>query len=367
VGGVVLFGTPQLPEAYRALDHTEMEQRVRQIKVELGDRLVILGHHYQKDEVFQFADFSGDSLKLARQAADQNTAEYIVFCGVHFMAETADILTTDKQAVLLPDLKAGCSMADMASMEQLEECWETLQPILGDTLLPMTYVNSTADIKAFCGKNGGLTCTSSNASSMFEWAWQQRRRILFLPDEYLGRNTGVAMGVPRNQMAVYNPHTRQLEGVTGSVEDLRLILWKGFCSVHQQFRPEHVRQIRHNAPDMSVLVHPECHHDVVQLADDNGSTEYIIRQVQNAPAGSAWAIGTEVNLVQRLAKQHPEQRIRLLSDMLCPCLTMNRIDLPHLLWALETCLQGNPVNRIVVSEEIARDARTALNRMLALS
>lgn len=362
----VLFATPQLPEKYQQMSHDEMEERVKQIKQEMGNDLVILGHHYQKNEVFQFADFAGDSLKLSQQAAEVDS-RYIIFCGVHFMAETADILTTKEQKVILPDLKAGCSMADMADFEQTEECWEHLMPLFGDTITPITYVNSTAAIKAFCGRNGGLTCTSSNADKVLKWAFEHKERVLFLPDEHLGRNTGVKMGIPLEQMAIYNPQTGQLEDVQCELEDVRIILWKGFCSVHQQFKPEHVHQTREQYPNMRVIVHPECSYDVVQLADDNGSTEYIIKQLRHAPAGSEWAVGTEVNLVQRLAQQFPEQKIKLLSDMICPCLTMNRIDLPHLLWTLEECLQGQAVNQISVEPDIAKDGKLALERMLDLS
>ncbi|MDQ0340149.1 quinolinate synthase [Caldalkalibacillus uzonensis] len=352
------------PEMFYQWPVDEMEARVRVIKQALGDQLVILGHHYQKDEVFQFADFTGDSLKLAQLAAQQHQASYIVFCGVHFMAETADILTSENQTVILPDLKAGCSMADMADDEQVEECWELLTGLFGETVVPMTYVNSTAAIKAFCGRNGGLTCTSSNAKNMFQWAFSHKERILFLPDEHLGRNTAASLGIPLEEMAVYNPLTRELEDVQTKLDQIKVILWKGFCSVHQHFKLEHVQRVRQRDPQIKVLVHPECNYDVVCAADDSGSTEYIIRQVQNAPPGSKWAIGTEVNLVQRLAKTHPEQTIRLLNDMICPCLTMNRIDLPHLLWALESIYQGDNVNPIRVETDVAREARIALERML---
>lgn len=361
-----LFTSTQLPVKYRDLTVEEMEARVRNIKEEMGEALVILGHHYQREEVFQFADFSGDSLKLARQAAETD-ARYIVFCGVHFMAETADILSSDGQQVILPDLRAGCSMADMADLEQTERCWETIQAKFGDTVIPVTYVNSSAAIKAFVGRNGGLTCTSSNAVKIFRWALEEKERILFLPDEHLGRNTGVKMGIPTEQMAVYNPHTGELEDVRCDEEDIRVILWKGFCSVHQHFRPEDVQRIREKYPQMTVLVHPECRHEVVRLADEDGSTEYIMNRLENAPPGSAWAIGTEVNLVQRLVDKHKDKHIRLLSDMICPCMTMNRIDLPHLVWVLEECSRDRAVNRITVAPEIARDALKALDRMLSLS
>jgi quinolinate synthase len=345
----------------------QMEARVREIKDRLGKRLIILGHHYQKDEVFQFADFTGDSLKLAQLAAGQKEAQYIVFCGVHFMAETADILTAPDQQVILPDLKAGCSMADMADDEQVEACWEWLQEEFGDTVIPVTYVNSSAAIKAFCGAHGGLTCTSSNAQNVFQWAFKQKERLLFLPDEHLGRNTAARLGIPLEEMAVYNPLTGQLEEVHTDADKIKVILWKGFCSVHQHFKPEHVRRVREKDPQVKVLVHPECSYEVVQAADDCGSTEYIIRQVKHASPGTRWAIGTEVNLVQRLANQYADQKIKLLNEMICPCLTMNRIDLPHLLWSLEQIEAGQAPNRIVVDQEVARLAKVALDRMLALS
>lgn len=363
----LLFSEVGLPDQYRLMERSDMEHKVTQIKQRLGQQLVILGHHYQKDEVFQFADFSGDSLKLAQQAEQSTQAQYIVFCGVHFMAETADILTSARQKVILPDLKAGCSMADMADYDQTEECWEHVTEWFGDTIIPMTYVNSTAAIKAFCGHYGGLTCTSSNAEKMFHWAYEQKQRILFLPDEHLGRNTGVKLGIPLEQMVVYNPQTRQLEEVHGPLEEVRVILWKGFCSVHQQFKVEHVHQTREQFPNMNILVHPECSYDVVQQADDNGSTEYIIQRLKEAQPGTEWAIGTEYNLVQRLAKEHANKKIKLLSDMICPCLTMNRIDLPHLLWALEQCEAGQAMNQIKVQEPISTQAKLALDRMLVLS
>lgn len=358
---------PTVAMQYAHLDRKQMEERVKKIKAQLGERLVILGHHYQKDEVFQFADFTGDSLKLAQQAARQTEAQYIVFCGVHFMAETADILTSPHQQVILPDLKAGCSMADMADDEQVETCWAKLQSLFGDTVLPITYVNSTAAIKAFCGEHGGLTCTSSNAKKVFQWAFKQKERLLFLPDEHLGRNTGVQLGIPLEEMAIYNPITEELEEVHTDLEKIKVILWKGFCSVHQHFKREHVLRAREKDPTVQVLVHPECSYEVVKEADLCGSTEYIINQVKQAPPGTSWAIGTEVNLVQRLAHQHPEQTIKLLNEMICPCLTMNRIDLPHLLFALEQIEHNQPINRIVVEEEVAHWAKVALERMLALS
>jgi quinolinate synthase len=355
-----------LPDAYRKLSSEELDERIRRAKEQLGKDLVILGHHYQRDDVIQYADFRGDSLKLAKIGAEQKEAKYIVFCGVHFMAETADTLAGPNQMVILPDLQAGCSMADMADIEDVEIAWEIMQKKWGDTIIPVTYVNSTAAIKAFVGKQGGTTCTSSNAHRVLEWAFQQKKRILFLPDQHLGRNTAYDMGVPLEQMVVWNPQTAELEEVKGDLADVKMILWKGHCSVHQKFTVEQIERVRKNDPEMKVIVHPECSFEVVQQADYSGSTEYIIKTIQAAPAGSKWAVGTEVNLVQRLANEHPEQKIILLSTTMCPCLTMNRIDRPHLLWALESIVNGEPINQIKVDEETAELSRLALNRMLAI-
>ncbi|MDA8354339.1 MAG: quinolinate synthase NadA [Firmicutes bacterium] len=357
---------PALPDTYRNLSHRELGQRIQQAKERLGRDLVIMGHHYQRDDVIQFADFTGDSLELARIAEQQRDARSIVFCGVHFMAETADILTGEEQIVILPDMQAGCSMADMADIDELEEAWEVMQEELGDTILPVTYVNSTAAIKAFVGRHGGTTCTSSNARGVLEWAFARKKRILFLPDQHLGRNTAYAMGIPLEQMAVWDPIGGDWEAVQGPMEDLRVLLWKGHCSVHTKFTVDQIREVREQDPETRVIVHPECTFDVVQAADEDGSTSYIIRQIESAPAGSKWAVGTEVNLVQRLAQNHPEQEIRLLSRTMCPCLTMNRIDRPHLLWALESLIEGKPVNRVTVGPDTAYWARTALERMLAI-
>ncbi|PTX53685.1 quinolinate synthetase [Melghirimyces profundicolus] len=357
---------PALPEKYRNLSHREYDERIQGAKDRLGADLVILGHHYQRDDVIRFADFTGDSLELARIAEGQKQARYIVFCGVHFMAETADILTGDDPIVILPDMKAGCSMADMADIDELEEAWEVMTEELGDTILPITYVNSTAAIKAFVGRRGGTTCTSSNARGVLEWAFARKKRILFLPDQHLGRNTAHAMGIPLEQMAVWDPIDGEWEEEKGPMEDLRVLLWKGHCSVHTKFTVEQIRDVRERDPETQVIVHPECTFDVVQAADENGSTSWIIRKIGEAPPGSKWAVGTEVNLVQRLARTHPEQRISLLSRTMCPCLTMNRIDRPHLLWALESLQEGRPVNRVSVDRETAHWARTALERMLSI-
>lgn len=352
-------------EAYTGLSSEELDRRIAAAKERLGRDLVILGHHYQRDDVIAFADHRGDSLKLARIAAELD-ARYIVFCGVHFMAETADILTADEQIVVLPDLNAGCSMADMAAIEDVEVCWDLLTEQFGDTIIPVTYVNSTAAIKAFVGQRGGLVCTSSNAEKVFAYAWAQKKRILFLPDEHLGRNTGVAFGLSLSEMAVYDPQEMALAYPHGE-GDPRLILWKGHCSVHQRFEPHHVHEVRRRYPGIRVLVHPECRYETVQLADACGSTEFIIRTVRQAPPGTKWAIGTEHNLVNRLAKEHPEQFILSLNERICPCLTMNRIDRPHLLWALENLVAGTPHNVIRVAPEVARWAKVAIDRMLALA
>lgn len=359
-------GQVALPERYTNMSVEEMEQRVREIKEKFGEELFLPGHHYQKDEVVKFSDSTGDSLQLAQVAAQNTKAKYIVFCGVHFMAETADILTTDEQVVILPDMRAGCSMADMADIEQTERAWPKLHELFGDTILPLTYVNSTAAIKAFCGRNGGATVTSSNAKQMVAWAFTQKERILFLPDQHLGRNTAYDLGVPLEHMAVWDPQTDELE-YEGNLEDIKVILWKGHCSVHQNFTVKNVENIRKQYPDMNVIVHPECCREVVAVSDYAGSTKYIIDMIEQAPAGSKWAIGTEMNLVQRIIAQHPDKHIVSVNPYMCPCLTMNRIDLPHLLWTLESLEKGEVVNVIQVDKEVAKDALLALDRMLALA
>ncbi|KAA0549262.1 quinolinate synthase NadA [Bacillus sp. BGMRC 2118] len=356
--------THALPDSYKDMTDAEMEQRVQEIKEKFGDRLYIPGHHYQKDEVIQFADTTGDSLQLAQQSAANSKAEFIVFCGVHFMAETADILTDDHQKVILPDMRAGCSMADMANIHQTERAWTKLQHVFGDTILPLTYVNSTAAIKAFCGKNGGATVTSSNAIEMVEWAFTQKERILFLPDQHLGRNTAYDLGVPLSEMAVWNPVTDELE-YEGDLTTIKVILWKGHCSVHENFTVHNIEQIRKNHPGMNIIVHPECSREVVSQSDFAGSTKYIIDTINKAEPGTKWAIGTEMNLVKRIITQHPDKEIISLNPHMCPCLTMNRIDLPHLLYSLETLEKGETINIISVEKEIAEYAVVALNRMLA--
>lgn len=355
-----------LPQRYRDMEPEEMERRVSEIKRKFGDRLFIPGHHYQKDEVIRFADRRGDSLKLARMSADNKAAEFIVFCGVHFMAETADMLTGPDQKVILPDLRAGCSMADMADIDQTERGWRVMQQTFGDTILPLTYVNSTAAIKSFVGRHGGATTTSSNAADIIEWAFTQKERILFLPDQHLGRNTAYSLGIPLDQMAVWDPIEGAFE-CDGPLEEVRVILWKGHCSVHEKFNTKHIESLRNRHEDINIIVHPECTWEVVQASDYSGSTNDIIQTIERAEPGTRWAIGTEMNLVNRIIKEHPDKNIVSLNPFMCPCLTMNRIDLPHLLWSLEKLQEGEVVNRITVRPEIREHAIIALNRMLELS
>jgi quinolinate synthase len=365
--------SPPLPgarpfSAYAALPAEEIRARSREARRRLGQRLVILGHHYQRESVIEFADFRGDSFKLSQLAAAQAAAEFIVFCGVHFMAESADILRQPHQTVILPDLKAGCSMADMADTEDVEEAWERLVRTHGDTLTPVTYMNSSAALKAFCGQREGAVCTSSNARAVLEWAWSRKPRVLFFPDQHLGRNTAFAMGVPLEHMGEWDYRAEDLDAANARCHapETRLVLWKGFCSVHTKFTLQQVREARAEDPGVQVLVHPESPFEVVRSADRVGSTEFIIEQVRKAPAGASWAIGTEINLVHRLALEHPEQRIRSLQRHVCPCATMNRIDPAHLLWALENLAEGHVVNPIRVPEAVKRHARAALDRMLSL-
>ena len=346
----------------------DLVARAAAAKAKLGDRLFILGHHYQRDEVIGFADVTGDSFKLAQQAAARPEAEYIVFCGVHFMAESADILTTDAQQVILPDLAAGCSMADMATAEQVERCWERLEDLgIASQVVPVSYMNSSADIKAFTGRHGGTICTSSNAERALEWAFAKGMQVLFLPDQHLGRNTAVRdLGLSLDDCVVYNPH-RPDGGLTDDqLRDAKMILWRGHCSVHGRFTPECVDEVRERVPGVNVLVHPECRHEVVEKADYVGSTERIIALLNEAEPGSAWAIGTELNLVKRLAAEHPDKQIVFLDKSVCYCSTMNRIDLPHLVWTLEALADGRVPNVIEVDADTAHFARVALEQMLAL-
>ena len=348
----------------------DLVARARAAKEALGDRVFVLGHHYQRDEVIEFADVTGDSFKLAREAAARPEAEFVVFCGVHFMAESADILTSEQQQVILPDLAAGCSMADMAALAQVEDAWDALADAgVVDAVVPVTYMNSSADIKAFCGRHGGAVCTSSNAQVALEWAFDQRPdgKVLFLPDQHLGRNTAVLeLGIPLEQCVVWNPHKPGGGLTVDELRAARVILWKGHCSVHGRFSAQCVDDVRERVPGVQVLVHPECTHEVVTKADLVGSTEFIIKTVEAAPAGSSWAIGTELNLVQRLANAHPEQQITFLDKTVCYCSTMNRIDLPHFVWAMENLVAGTVVNRIRVDPETERWAQVALQRMLDL-
>jgi quinolinate synthase len=374
---LLLLGRESDPRSERGVDcpgdlpapsDPDLVARARAAKARLGERVFVLGHHYQRDEVIEFADVTGDSFKLARDAAARPDAEYIVFCGVHFMAESADILTSDRQQVILPDLAAGCSMADMATAEQVAECWDVLADAgVAGTTVPVAYMNSSADIKAFTGRHGGTICTSSNARRALEWAFEQGEKVLFLPDQHLGRNTAVRdMGLSLDDCVVYNPH-KPGGGLTAEqLRAAKMILWRGHCSVHGRFSLESVEDVRARIPGVNVLVHPECKHEVVTAADHVGSTEHIIKMLDEAPAGSAWALGTELNLVRRLAAAHPDKQIVFLDKTVCFCSTMNRIDLPHLVWTLESLADGKPVNRIQVDPETEHFAKAALEQMLAL-
>jgi quinolinate synthase len=351
---------------YAGLSAQELDERITKAKKELGSRLVILGHHYQRDEVVKFADYRGDSLRLSQFAAHRPEAEFIVFCGVHFMAESADILSGDRQTVILPDLNAGCSMADMADLEQVEVCWEALTAANRGKIVPVTYINSTAAIKAFVGKNDGAVCTSSNARKVMEWALARGEKALFLPDEHLGRNTGYGLGIPLDKMVVWNPHEDNGGLTDGEIAEARIYLWKGHCSVHQRFRPEHVQRVRKSHPGIRVIAHPECSWEVCQAADEVGSTEHILKRVVEAPAGTAWAVGTEIHMIRRLAQEHPDRLVVSLDDCVCMCSTMFRISPQHLCWTLESLCAGQVVNRVSVDPETKRWALDALNRMLEI-
>ncbi len=356
--------TGELPEAS---DPTLVE-RAKVARAALGDRALVLGHHYQRDEVIDFADITGDSFKLAQSAAAQSSAEYIIFCGVHFMAESADILTSSKQKVILPDLAAGCSMADMATANQVEKCWQELTEVgVADRTIPVTYMNSSAAIKSFTGEHGGTICTSSNAQKTMEWAFTQGEKILFLPDQHLGRNTAVqSLGLSLDDCVLWNPW-KPMGGLTReAIKAAKVILWRGHCSVHGKFTKQSIDEVRLRVPGIQVLVHPECQHEVIKNADVVGSTEQIIRTVNASPAGSKWAIGTELNLVSRLAKNNPDKQIIFLDKDVCYCSTMNRIDLPHLVWAMESLVSGHVVNQISVDPRVAKFSRIALEQMLAL-
>jgi len=356
-----------LPERYLGLSDEEMDARITAARAKLGRRLVILGHHYQRDEVIKFADYTGDSFKLAGEIAKHPDAEFIVFCGVHFMAESADVLSAPHQQVVLPDLAAGCSMADMAAPEQLEMCWSDLEQMGVGSVIPVTYINSAASIKAFCGERGGVVCTSSNAAATLKWAWERGERVLFLPDQHLGRNTAYKMGVPLDDMVVWDPNEIFGGLDPDQAKHARIILWKGHCSVHTRFTVRQIENLRAQHPGIRVIVHPEVPWDVVQAADDSGSTEYIIKQVKNSPAGSTWAVGTEIHLVNRLARDvAPERTVLSLDQFGCLCSTMFRVSPNHLLWTLEGLVDGEVHNRIVVPEEQKHWTKVALDRMLSI-
>ncbi len=354
---------------YALLDDSDCEARILAAKQRLGDELIVLGHHYQRDEVFRHADITGDSLKLSREAS-QSKAKYIVFCGVHFMAEVADILSRPEQIAILPDLAAGCSMADMADLSKVAHCWQELKTVLDveSAVTPITYINSAADLKAFCGRHGGIVCTSSNAGQILDWAFAQREKVLFFPDQHLGRNTGVQMGIPLEEMVVWEPG-KPLGGLTEEqIQNAKMILWHGYCSVHQMFRPEHIDQFLERYPETKVISHPECRYEVCQKSHYLGSTETILKTVRQAEPGTRWLVGTELNLVNRLRQEMKPKGVdvHFMSPMVCMCSTMFRTDPQHLAWVLENLVQGNIVNQIKVPEDDARFAKLALDRMLAL-
>lgn len=356
-------------EQFSDLDSSTFADKINQVKQVLGNRLVVLGHHYQRDEVFQHADITGDSLKLSRLASATD-AEYIVFCGVHFMAEVADILSSPGQTVILPDMAAGCAMADMADLPNVERCWDELNQALNpdEKVTPVTYINSAADLKAFCGRHGGIVCTSTNARDILKWSFDRREKVLFFPDQHLGRNTAYRMGIPLEQMVVWD-FNLPMGGLTPQqINNARMILWKGHCSVHQMFKPEQAERFREKYPQGKVIAHPECSFEVCQSADEVGSTEYIIETIRRSPQGSQWLVGTELNLVNRLREQFRTdgKEIFFMSPMICMCSTMFRIDPQHLLWTLENLLHDHPVNRIQVPEDIASEARLSLERMFSV-
>ncbi|WP_457974428.1 quinolinate synthase NadA [Arthrobacter sp. D1-17] len=363
----------QLPEEYKLASDAELDARIRAAKATLGDRAVILGHFYQRDEVVQYADFVGDSFQLANAALTRPDAEAIVFCGVHFMAETADTLSRPEQAVILPNLAAGCSMADMADADSVEECWEQLEEILGSEpdadgrvpVIPVTYMNSSAALKAFCGRHGGIVCTSSNAKTVLEWAFERGQRVLFFPDQHLGRNTAKALGVPLEQMPMWNPNMELGGNGEQALLDSRVILWHGFCSVHKRFKVAQIEKARADFPGVNVIVHPECPMEVVDAADSAGSTDFIQKAIAAAEEPTVFAIGTEINMVNRLAAQYPQHTIFCLDPVICPCSTMYRIHPGYLAWVLEELVAGRVVNRITVDDAVQQNARTALERMLA--
>ncbi len=356
-----------LPERISSSAPADLQDRIVAARAALGTRVVILGHHYQRDEVIRHADFTGDSFKLAQLARSRPEAEWIVFCGVHFMAESADILSAEHQTVVLPDMNAGCTMADMAQIGQVEACWEDVTAVIGEEILPVTYMNSSAALKAFVGRNGGAVCTSSNARAVLEWSFRQKPRVLFFPDQHLGRNTGYRMGIPLEAMPVWDPYDERGGLGDEALRSARVVLWKGHCSVHNRFTPEMVDQRRAQIPGVKVIVHPECRFEVAQKADAIGSTEGILKTVRESPDGTRWAVGTELNMVNRMAREvAPAKQVVSLDDCFCVCSTMFRIDPPHLLWVLEGLLEGHVLNAVKVPDAVAHDARAALDRMLEI-
>ena len=357
-----------IPNEFLHLGADELDQRIREVRSRLGGTVTILGHHYQREEVIKYADFQGDSFLLSQEAASRPEANHIVFCGVHFMAETACILCAPHQQVILPNITAGCSMADMAPMEDVEDAWDDLQDVLGDHggIIPITYMNSIAGIKALCGRNGGAVCTSSNATAVMEWGFEQADRLLFLPDQHLGRNTGIKLGISPDEMVVWNPFRTMGGNTPQQLRDAKLVLWQGHCSVHTRFTVKQIEAARERYPDVTVLVHPECPMETVQAADLNGSTEVIRKTINEAPPGTQWAVGTEISLVNRLALNNPDKVIFCLDPVICPCSTMYRIHPAYLLWVLEGLERGEVINRITVPEDIRLESQIALDRMLAL-
>jgi quinolinate synthase len=364
--GVTPARQEKIPTDYFKMPAEERDARIQALKDQLGDRLTILGHHYQRDEVVQFADFQGDSYKLSQLAATQTDAEFTLFCGVHFMAESADILGKASQKVILPNMEAGCSMADMAKPEDVEAAWNALHSLGIDSIVPITYMNSAASIKAFCGRNGGIVCTSSNAMRVYDWAFERGERIMFFPDEHLGRNTAIKKGIPQDQMVVWDPFLPLGGNTEDALRNAKVILWKGYCSVHARFSVEQIQKARAEHPDVNVIVHPECRAEVVMASDYDGSTEYIIDVVRAAPSGTTWAIGTEINLVRRLQSQMPDKTIFCLDPVICPCSTMYRVHPAYILWTLEHLVNGEVVNQVVVDPETREEAKIALDRMLAV-
>jgi quinolinate synthase len=358
----------KIPTRYLKLSPEEIDAGIKEARAALGNQVIILGHHYQREDVIKYADFRGDSYLLSKQAAGVKDARAIVFCGVHFMAETADILSSDAQSVILPNMAAGCSMADMASFEEAQDCWDDIQAVLEGEgkIIPITYMNSTAAIKALCGRNGGLVCTSSNADKAFEWAYERGEKVLFLPDQHLGRNTALKMGIPESDMVLWNPFKPMGGLTTEQIRRARVILWQGHCSVHTRFTTQQIEKARTEHADVNIIVHPECTKDVVQAADYVGSTEYIQNMIRNAPAGTVWGVGTEVNMVSRMAKENPDKTVFCLDPVVCPCATMYRIHPAYVLWVLEGLVAGLMINRIEVPADTKAQAKIALDRMLEI-